>query len=61
MALLIVDLDKYIGNAQGWRAAFAEHIPDLEIRIWPEAGEVWDLEYLASCTPISTSCPNFRS
>ena len=40
MALLIVDLDKYIGNAQAWRDTFAERVPDLEIRIWPDAGEV---------------------
>ena len=33
MALLIVDLDKYIGNARAWRDTFGEQIPDLEIRI----------------------------
>jgi hypothetical protein len=33
MALLIVDLDKRIGNAQAWRDTFTEQLPDLEIRI----------------------------
>jgi len=29
MALLIVDLDKRIGNAKAWHDTFAEKIPDL--------------------------------
>ena len=33
MALLIVELDKRIGNAEAWRDAFAEQLPDLEVRI----------------------------
>src|SRR4030088_3582392 len=47
MALLIVNLDKFIGNAQAWRDTFGEQIPDLPIRIWPDAGELKDIEYLA--------------
>ena len=39
MALLIVDLDKHIGNAKAWRDTFGEQLPDLEIRIWPDAGK----------------------
>jgi len=35
--MLIVDLDKYIGSARAWRDTFAEQLPDLEIRIWPDA------------------------
>jgi glyoxylate/hydroxypyruvate reductase A len=59
MALLIVDLDKYIGNAQAWRDTFAERIPDLEIRIWPDAGEVRDIEYLAFMRPNFDILPEF--
>jgi glyoxylate/hydroxypyruvate reductase len=59
MALLIVDLDKYIGNAQAWRDTFAERIPDLEIRIWPEAGEARDIEYLAFMRPNFDILPEF--
>jgi glyoxylate/hydroxypyruvate reductase A len=59
MALLIIDLDKYIGNAQAWRDTFAERIPDLEIRIWPEAGEVRDIEYLAFMRPNFEILPEF--
>ena len=59
MALLIVDLDKYIGNAKAWRDTFVEQIPDLEIRIWPEAGEVRDIEYLAFMRPDFDILPEF--
>ena len=40
MALLIVNLDKLIGNAKLWRDTFEEQLPDLEIRIWPDTGEI---------------------
>jgi glyoxylate/hydroxypyruvate reductase len=59
MALLIVDLDRYIGNAQAWRETFGRHIPDLEIRIWPEAGELADIEYLAFMRPDFDALPAF--
>jgi glyoxylate/hydroxypyruvate reductase len=57
MALLIVDLDKYIGNARAWRDTFGEQLPDLEIRIWPEAGNLADIEYLAFMHPDFDSLP----
>jgi glyoxylate/hydroxypyruvate reductase A len=59
MALLIVDLDKYIGNAQAWRDTFAAQIPELEIRIWPDAGEARDIEYLAFMRPNFDILPEF--
>src|SRR3954453_5720013 len=57
MALLIVDLDKYIGNAQAWRDALGEQLPDLEIRIWPEAGNLAQIEYLAFMHPDFDALP----
>ena len=57
MALLIVNLDKQIGTAQAWRDNFAAQLPDLEIRIWPEAGEVKDIEYLAFIRPDFDALP----
>src|ERR1700682_2904911 len=57
MALLIVNLDKQIGNAAAWRDTFAAQLPDLEIRIWPEAGEVADIEYLAFIRPDFDALP----
>ena len=57
MALLIVDLDKHIGNAKAWRDTFGEQLPDLEIRIWPEAGNLADIEYLAFMHPDFDSLP----
>ena len=33
MALLIIELDKRIGNAKEWRDTFNQQIPDLPIRI----------------------------
>ena len=43
MALLIINLDKIIGTAAAWRDTFAQQLPDLEIRIWPEAGDPSDI------------------
>src|SRR6202048_2950953 len=51
MALLMIELDKHIGNAKAWRDTFKEQLPDLAIRIWPDAGELSDIEYLAFMHP----------
>ncbi|MBI3515365.1 MAG: glyoxylate/hydroxypyruvate reductase A [Proteobacteria bacterium] len=59
MALLIIELDKRIGNAKAWRDTFAAQIPDLEIRIWPEAGNPADIEYLAFMHPDFDALPAF--
>src|SRR3984885_14535551 len=59
MALLIIELDKRIGNATAWRDTFAEQLPDLEIRIWPEAGKPADIEYLAFMHPNFDVLPTF--
>ena len=40
MALLIIELDKRIGDAKAWRETFKQQLPDLPIRFWPEAGEL---------------------
>ena len=61
MALLIVNLDKVIGNAQAFRDAFKEQLPDLPIRFWPDAGEVKDIEYLAFMHPDFDKLPTFPS
>jgi glyoxylate/hydroxypyruvate reductase A len=59
MALLLIDLDKRIGNAKAWRDAFAEQLPDLEIRTWPDPGEVADIQYLAFMHPDFDALPAF--
>src|ERR1041385_4657211 len=59
MALLIVELDKRIGNAQAWRDTFAEQIPELPIRIWPEVNDLSDIEYLAFMHPDFSALPAF--
>ena len=59
MALLVVNLDKMIGNAQMWRETFAAQLPDLEIRIWPDAGNLADVEYLAFMRPDFDALPAF--
>jgi glyoxylate/hydroxypyruvate reductase A len=61
MALLLVDLHNLIGNAEQWRAAFREHIPDLAIRTWPDAGNVEEVEYLAFMRPDFDVLPAFPS
>ncbi len=57
MALLIVNLDRQIGNAAAWRETFAKQLPDLEIRIWPDAGEPAAIEYLAFIRPDFDTLP----
>jgi glyoxylate/hydroxypyruvate reductase A len=59
MALLIIELDKRIGNAKEWRETFREQSPDLEIRIWPDNGDVRDVEYLAFMHPDFDALPAF--
>src|SRR5437764_1645066 len=59
MALLIVELDKRIGNAQAWRDTFRKQIPELPIRIWPDPGELRDIEYLAFMHPDFNKLPAF--
>jgi glyoxylate/hydroxypyruvate reductase A len=59
MTLLIVDLDKYIGNAKAWRDTFEDQMPEIEIRIWPDAGELADIEYLAFIRPNFDILPPF--
>ena len=59
MALLIVDLDKHIGNPQAWRDTFGDKLPGLEIRTWPEAGNLADIEYLAFMHPDFDALPEF--
>ncbi len=59
MALLIVKLDRIIGSAQAWRDTFKAQIPDLPIRIWPDVGELKDIEYLAFMHPDFDLLPAF--
>src|ERR1700682_832826 len=59
MALLIIELDKRIGDATAWRDTFREQLPDLAIRIWPDAGKPNDIEYLAFIHPDFDRLPAF--
>jgi len=59
MALLIIGLDKHIGNAKAWRDTFKEQLPDMEIRIWPDAADLRDIEYLAFMHPDFDLLPTF--
>src|SRR3954463_11722797 len=59
MTLLVVELDKRIGNAQAWRDTFREQIPELPVRIWPDADDVSDIHYLAFMHPDFNALPAF--
>jgi glyoxylate/hydroxypyruvate reductase A len=59
LALLIIDLEKRIGNAAAWRDTFAEQLPGLAIRFWPETGDLADIEYLAFMHPDFAALPSF--
>jgi glyoxylate/hydroxypyruvate reductase len=61
MALLIIDLHQRIGDARAWRDRFAEQLPDLEIRFWPDAGEATAIEYLAFMHPDFDALPSFSN
>ena len=64
MALLLYGLDRYIGNAQAWRETFAQQMPDLEVRLWPDAGGLRDIEYLAFMHPdfdVLPELPNLKA
>jgi hypothetical protein len=50
-----------IGNARAWRDTFGEQLPDLEFRIWPDAGNLADIEYLAFMHPDFDSLPVFSN
>lgn len=59
MALLVIELDREIGNADLWRRTFAEKLPGLEIRFWPEPGNTADIRYLAFMRPKFDLYPDF--
>ena len=59
MALLIIGLDRQIGNAQAWRDAFEDRLPELEVRIWPDSGALAEIEYLAFMRPNFDVLPDF--
>jgi glyoxylate/hydroxypyruvate reductase A len=59
MALLIIGLDHIIGPGNEWLEAFKRHMPDLEIRVWPDAGDLKDIEYLAFMHPDFDALPTF--
>ncbi len=64
MALLIVNLDKQIGNAAAWRDTVEELIPEVELRIWPDIGNVAEIEYLAFIRPdfdVLPELPNLKA
>ncbi len=64
MALLLVNLDKFIGDVETWRATFAEQIPDLELRIFPDAGDLSEIDYLAFMRPdfdVIPAPPNLKA
>jgi glyoxylate/hydroxypyruvate reductase len=58
MALLIIDLHRHIGDAKTWRDTFMQQLPDLEIRIWPDAGNLANIKYLAFMHPDFDSLPD---
>ncbi|WP_349974722.1 glyoxylate/hydroxypyruvate reductase A [Pseudomonas sp. WHRI 8519] len=58
---LLFKVDPDRGRA--WKALFAEHAPDIEVRLWPEVGEPTDIRYLATWQPpegIAERFPNLE-
>jgi glyoxylate/hydroxypyruvate reductase A len=46
---LLFKVDPDRGRA--WKALFAEHAPDIEVRLWPEIGDPSQIRYLATWQP----------
>ena len=59
MSLLIIGLEKFIGNANAWRDTFKDQLPHLQIRFWPDVGGLTDIEYLAFMHPDFDQLPAF--
>jgi glyoxylate/hydroxypyruvate reductase A len=59
MALLIIGLDRHIAAGKAWREEFKAQLPDLEIRVWPDAGDLAQIEYLAFMHPDFDKLPAF--
>jgi glyoxylate/hydroxypyruvate reductase A len=57
VSLLIVNLDRMIGTAQQWRDSVAKHLPGVELRIWPDNGDLGEVEYLAFVRPDFDQIP----
>jgi hypothetical protein len=47
--------------ATAWSDTFRQQLPDLELRFWPDAGDVKDIEYLAFMHPDFNALPHFRT
>jgi glyoxylate/hydroxypyruvate reductase A len=64
MALLLVNLDRMIGDPAAWRDTFAAQLPDFELRIWPDSGDTSEIEYLAFMRPdfdVIPALPNLKA
>ena len=64
MALLLVNIERMIGNAPMWRDELARQLPDLDIRIWPDNGDPAEVEYLAFMRPdfdVIPALPNLKA
>lgn len=64
MALLVVNLDKFIGDAAAWRDTFAEILPHVDLRIFPDVGDPSEIEYLAFMRPdfdVIPALPNLKA
>ena len=64
MALLIVNLDTQIGKPQEWIDTVAQQLPGMAVRLWPDAGDPADIEYLAFVRPdfgVLPPLPNLKA
>jgi glyoxylate/hydroxypyruvate reductase A len=52
-----------VKRGERWAKLFAERAPDIEFRVWPDAGDARDIRYMAAWTPppdLATSYPNLE-
>ncbi|MFV3402979.1 2-hydroxyacid dehydrogenase [Pseudomonas sp. NY15463] len=56
---LLFKVDPDRGRA--WKALFAEHAPDIEVRLWPEIGDPSQIRYLATWQPPEDIAGHFSN
>jgi glyoxylate/hydroxypyruvate reductase A len=59
MTLLIVNLNKSIGDTETWRRYFIENLPEMDVRFWPDVGDSTEITYLAFMRPDFGELPSF--
>ncbi|MDF1733050.1 MAG: hypothetical protein P1U49_16225, partial [Minwuia sp.] len=62
--LFYSDSDDIGSREDWWRDTVAEHMPELEFRVWPDAGDLAEIDYALVWKPepgLLASLPNLKA